>query len=146
MYAEIIVNAPVEGTFHYHIPADLAGRLTPGHLVEVFFGQQKAQGIILHLDKRSPIEATKPILALIDREPVVTEAQLELAQWLSEHYLTPLALCVKLFIPPGLSRRGDVLITPLVDLKSIVHSNETQGRLVKLLAERGPMRGRQIDH
>jgi primosomal protein N' (replication factor Y) len=146
MYAEIIVNAPVEGTFHYHIPAALAGRLRPGHLVEISFGQQRAQGIILRLDTHSPVDTTKPVLALIDREPVVMQAQLQLAAWMSEYYLTPLAQCVRLFVPPGLAKRGDVLITPIVDLDKVAAANDTQVRLLKLLARRGPLRGRQIDH
>lgn len=146
MYAEIIVNAPVEGTFHYHIPAELAGRVRPGHLVEVSFGQQRAQGVILHLDTRSPVGTTKPLMALIDREPVVTEVQLKLAQWMSEYYLTPLAQCVRLFIPPGLSKRGDVLIAPAVDPEHVTAASDTESRLLKLLARRGPLRARQIDH
>ena len=38
MYAELVVNieAPLEGTFHYQIPRDLAGSLKIGHLVETF--------------------------------------------------------------------------------------------------------------
>src|SRR5574341_2446525 len=146
MYSEIIVNAPVEGTFHYHIPAALAGRLRPGHLFEISFGQQRAQGIILRLATQSPVDTTKPVLGLIDREPVVTQAQLQLAEWMSEYYLTPLAQCVRLFIPPGLAKRGDVLITPKIDLNTVRAANDTQSRLLKLLALRGPLRGRQIDH
>lgn len=144
MYAEVVVNLPIEGSFHYHIPAEFAGKLRAGHLVEVSFGQQKAQGVVLCLDQTSPINATKPVLALIDREPVVTPRQLELAAWLSEFYLTPLAQCVQLFIPPGLSKRGDVLITPVVDPDQIDAGNDTQYRLLKLLAKRGPLRTRQI--
>jgi primosomal protein N' len=146
MFAEVIVNMPVEGTFHYHIPAEWAGRLHVGHLVEVEFGRQKAQGIILRFDRKSPVDAakTKPILCLIDREPVVGEAQLKLAAWMSDTYLAPLSECVRLFIPPGMSKRGDVLITPVIDPEQIEPESDTQNRLLILLARRGPLRGRQI--
>ncbi len=145
MYAEIVVNAPVEGTFHYHIPAELAGRIRPGHLVEVSFGTQKAQGVVIRLDVRSPVAATKPVLRLIDREPVISEAQLAVAHWISERYLAPLVQSVKLFIPPGLAKRGDVLITPVIDPTQIEAASDTQQRLLNLLAQRGPLRGRQIE-
>ena len=71
MYAEVLVNLPVEGTFHYHIPPDLAGRLDVGHLVEVSFGNQRAQGVVLALDRHAPVAQTKPIEALLDYLPVV---------------------------------------------------------------------------
>jgi len=146
MYAEVAINLPVEGTFHYHIPAELAGRLEFGHLVEVSFGPQLAQGIVLAFHPRPPhfVTETKPILRLIDRSPVVTPAQLELARWLSESYLASLSDSLRLFIPPGLSKRGDTLYTPLVDPQQIEPHSENETRLLNLLAKRGAMRGRQI--
>jgi primosomal protein N' (replication factor Y) len=144
MYAEVVVNLPVEGTFHYHIPAELSGYLHVGHLVEVSFGRRKAQGIVLGFDQHAPVEETKPVERLIDHRPVLTEWQLQLARWLSATYLAPLADCARLFIPPGLSKRGDVLITPLVDLETVEPSGDTQARLLRLLTRRGPLRGRQI--
>jgi primosomal protein N' (replication factor Y) len=144
MFAEVLVNLPIEGTFHYHIPADLAGRLEIGHLVEVSFGNQKAQGVILGFTLRSAVPDTKPVEALIDRQPVVGKTHLDLARWLSETYLTPLSECVRLFIPPGLSKRGDVLITPVIEPELVQAESDTQARLLKLLARRGSLRGRQI--
>ncbi len=144
MYAEVVVNLPVEGSFHYYIPAQWAGRLQPGHLVEVSFGTQKAQGVILSLDQHAPVETTKPVLDLIDRQPVLTPAQLELARWLSNTYLTPLSECVRLFIPTGLSKRGDVLVTPVIEPEQIEATSDTEARLLRLLARRGPLKGRQI--
>jgi len=144
MFAEVLVNLPVEGTFHYHIPSELAGRLEIGHLVEVSFGSQKAQGVILGFSLRSPVSGTKPVEALIDHQPVVGKVHLGLARWLSETYLAPLSDCVRLFIPPGLSKRGDSLITAVIDPGLIHADGDTQSRLLKLLARRGTLRGRQI--
>lgn len=145
MYAEIVVNLPIEGTFHYHIPSELAGRVQAGHLVEVSFGQQQAQGVVIALSLKAPVNSTKPVIALIDRKPVVTEQQLAVARWMSDYYYAPLSQCIQLFIPPGLSKRGDVLITPVIDPSIIEAENDTQQRLLKLLGERGPLRGRQIE-
>jgi primosomal protein N' (replication factor Y) len=144
VYAEIVVNMPVEGTYHYQIPPDLDGRVDVGHLVEVGFGKQKAQGVVIALDEHSPVKSTRPVLSLVDRAPVVNSAQLAVAYWLRDTYLAPLAQCVQVFLPPGLSRRGDVLITPVIDPAQIDAENEPQRRLLTLLARRGPLRGRQI--
>lgn len=146
MFAEIVVNLPVEGTFHYHIPPDLAGKLVIGHLVEVTFGRQKAQGVVIGFDLRSPVASTRPVEALIDRRPVLTGHQLALAAWLRDTYLTPLAECVRLFIPPGMSRRGDILISPTIPPQHVEPRDDTQSRLLSLLDRRGQLRGRQIAH
>ncbi|MBN1428606.1 MAG: primosomal protein N' [Anaerolineae bacterium] len=144
MYAEVVVNLPVEDIFHYHIPAELAGRLEIGHLVEVQFGAQKAQGVIVGFTLRAAVKNTRPILRLVERRPVVCQAHLDLAHWLSETYLASLPDCLRLFIPPGLSKRGDVQVVPVIDPLQIEAVSETQSRLLKLLARRGPLRGRQI--
>jgi primosomal protein N' (replication factor Y) (superfamily II helicase) len=144
MYAQVVVNQPVEGTFHYHIPAELAGRIRVGHLVEVSFGPHKNQAVVLSIDERSPVDSTKPVLGLVDREPVLTQQQLALASWISSRYWAPLSECIRLFIPPGLARRGDTLVTPLLDLSAVEADKDTEKRLIRLLALRGPLRGRQI--
>ncbi|MBN1312745.1 MAG: primosomal protein N' [Anaerolineae bacterium] len=144
MYAEVVVSLPVEDVFHYHIPADLAGRLEVGHLVEVQFGAQKTQGVIVGFTLQPAVKDTRPILRLVDRNPVVLQSHLALAQWLSETYLAPLSDCLRLFIPPGVSKRGDMQILPVIDPMQIEAATGTQTHLLKLLARRGPLRGRQI--
>ncbi len=144
MFAEVAVNRRVNSTFHYHIPAELAGRIAPGHLVKISFGTAHTTGIVIALRDDSPVPLTKPILERLDPEPVVTPAQLALAQWLAEQTVTPLGMCLWLMLPPGLAKRGDMLYT-LIDAE-YEGSSATQARLLSLLQRRGPLRGRQIDH
>jgi primosomal protein N' (replication factor Y) len=145
MYAEVAVNAPqVEGTFHYFIPAKLAGKLEPGHLVEVPFGKRVMQGVVVAISVDSPVSETRPVARLINAKPIVTPLQLELAVWLSREHHTPLTNAIQLMIPPGITRKSDVLVT-LVDPGGDANTN-TQKRLIALLEKRGPLRGRQISH
>ncbi|MEZ4594384.1 MAG: primosomal protein N' [Chloroflexota bacterium] len=147
MFAELVINieAPLEGTFHYHVPSDLRPKLRVGHLVEVEFGRRLAQGIILRFDDTAPIEDTKPIIALIDEKPVVFWWQLELAQWLSQTYLAPLNGCLRLMLPPGLTRWADVT----VDINPYWDGNgrltDLQKQIIDILQERGDLRGRQLN-
>ncbi len=145
-YARVIINldAPLESSFHYRIPPDLAGTVQPGHLVMVEFGHRTAQGIVVGLDNESPVPETKPIIALIASDPILSPTQLRLADWLSETYLTPPIHCLRLMLPPGLSQRADVtleLIPGAAKGKQLTH---VQQELIDLLAERGDLRGRQI--
>ena len=52
----------------------------------------------------SPVRA-KAILRLARPEPVLTLVQLELALWIADYYVAPLAESVKLFLDPGLLQK-----------------------------------------
>ena len=151
-YAEVAVNVPVHTAFHYHIPAGLAGKLRPGHLVRVSFGTGEQPGIVVALAERSPIEQTKPVLELIDPQPVLGEAHLATARWLSEETLTPLGACLWLFLPPGLTGRSDVRVALVddppaaqLDVDEIERLDDDAQQLLSLLRRRGPLLGRQLN-
>jgi primosomal protein N' (replication factor Y) len=103
---------PLALTFHYHIPAYLAGQLQPGHLVAVPFRTQQLTGIVVRLSEQSPVEQTKAIVALLDPLPVITPAQIQLAFWLSHEFIAPLATCLKYFQPPGSGRKPEWWLKP----------------------------------
>ena len=154
-YLEIAVNVPqVSGVFDYHLPPELEGKVEPGHLVVVPFARQTVQGVVIRLIPNPSVPETRPVHSLVDAQAVLTPAQIGLAQHLSEETLAPLAACIDLMIPPGLSQQADVLYTltgssPSTASRSSFASqakgNEIQGQLVKLLQKRGPLRGGQID-
>lgn len=147
-YVETAVNVPqVSGVFHYHLPPELEGRITPGHLVVVPFGAQTVQGVVLRYINEPEVDYTKAVESILDEQVVLTPAQIKLAQHLSESTLAPLAACVGLMIPVGVSRRADTLYIPVdspPELEKRLHA--TQQQVLKLLQERGPLRGRQIEH
>jgi primosomal protein N' (replication factor Y) (superfamily II helicase) len=146
LYAEVAVNIPhISGLFHYHLPPELEGQVKPGCLVVVPFGNREVQGIVLRLLDRPEVRETRPLLALLDELPVVTPAQLELAHWMANETLSPLAACFTPMLPPGLGQQSDTLyrLNPTkVDEKEL---NQPQLRLVRLLQERGELRGRQLE-
>ncbi|MCK5645987.1 MAG: hypothetical protein KAH97_04360, partial [Anaerolineales bacterium] len=91
MFVEVAVNLPpVRGTFHYHLSPELVDRVEPGHLVIASFGKRRVQGIVISLSETSPVAETKPIEMLVDPQPVLTSAQLQLAHWMAAETLTPL--------------------------------------------------------
>ena len=148
-YVEVAVNVPQAlGLFHYHLPAELTGKVGPGSLVVVPFGPQQVQGVILRLIDEPQVEVTRPVLDLLDPQPVLTQAQMELAAWLNEQTLAPLAACIDRMLPPGLSQHADTLylLQETVPADTGPEPTVLQARLVELLRKRGALRGRQIDH
>jgi primosomal protein N' (replication factor Y) (superfamily II helicase) len=146
MFAVVVVNieAPLEGLYHYHLPPDLAWQLQIGHLVEVEFGRSLAQAIVVDFDEQAPVEETKPVISLIDPAPVVRMWQIELARWLSQNYLAPLNGCLRLFLPPGLTRWSDITLDINPRWDGSGRLTETQSQIIGLLRERGDLRGRQL--
>jgi primosomal protein N' (replication factor Y) len=146
-YLEIAVNVPrVAGVYHYHLPAELEGQVQPGHLVVVPFGRQRVQGLVLRQVQNPAVAETRPVLELLDDLPVVTPALLGLVRELANATLAPLAACVDLMLPPGLSQQSETLYSlrsrPDGDLSTLT---PTQKRLVSLLQKRGALRTRQLE-
>jgi primosomal protein N' (replication factor Y) len=143
MFVEVAINLPrLRGTFDYHLPSPLQGRVKPGHLITAPFGHRNVQGIVVNLLKRPSVAETRPIEELLDPEPVLTPDQLELARWIEKQTLAPLIECLTLMLPPGLSQKADSLYT-LLD-SNAEGTTKNQKRIIDLLTRRGPLRGRQI--
>lgn len=146
MYAEVVINieAPLTGTFHYHVPTDLAALVQIGQMVEVEFGRNLAQGILIALSDSAPVAETKPLIALVDESPVARPWQIELGRWLSQHYLAPLNACLRLLLPPGLTRWADSTydINPAWDGDGRLTPLQTH--LVAALRAKGDLRGRKL--
>lgn len=149
-YAEIALTSAAQGgvrqTYHYLIPNEF-GSVEVGHLVEVAFGTARAAGIVVALSDSSPVLRAKPLLSRLDPEPVVTPLQIALARWLAEYTLAPLGACLALMIPAGVGRSGDKLYTLLnPGAVQAAKASDAAEKVVQLLAERGPLRGAQLDH
>lgn len=89
MFAEVIIPLAVPKTYTYAIPEEMVGQALPGVRVEVTFGRQKRYaGIIKSLSSEGPKEfVPKPIIQVLDSEPVLYENQLKLWNWMSNYYM-----------------------------------------------------------
>ncbi len=146
-YVEVAINLPqITDTYHYHLPEDLEEGVQPGSFVIVPFGSQRVQGVVLSFVHKPEVAETKPVEDIIDEKPVLTPMQMALAQWMADETLSALGTCIHLMLPPGLSQRTDTLISLKDDVEIDEPSlSSLEKRIINLLKERGPLRGRQID-
>lgn len=131
-YVEVIVDVAarrVDRTFTYAVPEELQSVIREGMRVKVPFGARKVEGFVVGLTDKSEVDKIKPIIAVIDREAVVTPDLLQLARWMSEYYMCTFVDALNSIIPrkvgrmqakkvnlinPGLSRiQIDDLLTTL---------------------------------
>jgi primosomal protein N' (replication factor Y) len=141
-FARVAVNLPaVSGEFDYVLPPGMA--VGPGQLVSVPFGAQTVQGVVFDLVDSASVPNPKPILNILDPQPVLTGLQLAFARQLAESTLNPLSAVINLFLPTGLSQQADTLYTFLRAPAAV--DGQVEKRLLDLFAQRNPLRGRQID-
>src|ERR1041384_8700231 len=87
-FVQIVVNVPaVAGTFDYAVPDSLLGHVGIGHLVVAPFGKQTVQGVVFRFIDQPSVPDVKEILELVDPAPVMTQAQIGLAEVMAEHLL-----------------------------------------------------------
>ena len=102
-YVDVILPLPLEGTFTYSVPEPMVAQVRMGVRVLVPLGRSKtytAMAMRLHSEK--PEFEIRPIIQVIDAEPVLIERQLRLWQWISTYYMSPIGDVFKAALPAGL--------------------------------------------
>ena len=89
--------------FSYLLPERLYGA-QPGKRVLVPFGTGNArrQGMIFSVGETDEPEKLKRVLDLLDETPVLSEAQLALAEYVAENNYCTLYEAVRVMLPPGI--------------------------------------------
>ncbi|MFQ5755756.1 MAG: primosomal protein N' [Acidiferrobacterales bacterium] len=102
----VAVPAPLRQCFDYSVPPRIP-RPAPGVRVRVPFGRRELVGVLIEVFDETPIARArlKPVLEILDREPIVPVALLGLLRWAAEYYHHPLGEVLKAALPATL-RRG----------------------------------------
>ncbi|MGI6250270.1 MAG: replication restart helicase PriA [Anaerolineaceae bacterium] len=146
-YVEVSTNiAKIDRTYHYSLPPELEGKVTVGSLVEVPFGAQVAQGIVMGFVEQPEVPETLDIYSVLSEDTLITPQQIELAEHLAKATFAPLGACMRMMIPSGLSQRAETLITLGEKPASPDDLPPLQKRILKLVAERESLRGGQLAH
>lgn len=103
-FADIALPVPIPRLFTYRVPVEISEVITPGVRVIVEFGKKRVvTGIVEKLHHSPPeVYVAKPILELLDTEPIVTKRQMAAMRWLAGYYLCTLGEVVNAALPSGL--------------------------------------------
>ena len=96
---EVALPLPLQSTFTYRVPggAPLPGR---GVRVLVPFGPRRVIGLVTGPATTVP-ETMKDVVEVLDEVPLAPPPLLDLAAWMSEHYLAAPGECYRLVLPPA---------------------------------------------
>lgn len=109
-FARVAVDGATYGMdklYDYRIPPRIAENAAVGCRVIVPFGKSsgKRQGIIMQISDSSEVGTIKPLTALLDVEPILSEQQLDLVRYLRETTFCTYFDAVRAMLPAGLNYR-----------------------------------------
>lgn len=113
VYANIIIPRPLEGSFTYHMPADMADTLGVGYRVIVPFGLKKfVTGIVEGFTTVRPtdIAEIKDVECVLDNSPIVKHPQIKFWHWIADYYMCPLGDVFKAAVPAGLKIESESVV------------------------------------
>jgi primosomal protein N' (replication factor Y) len=96
---EVALPLPLQTTFTYRVPPGMDMPLR-GVRVLVPFGPRRVIALVTGPAAAAP-EGLKDVLDILDEVPLAAPPLLDLAAWMSEHYLAPPGECYRLVLPPA---------------------------------------------
>jgi len=112
IFADIILPLALQQTYTFSVPEEMVPQLQTGLRVEVQFGKNKHYtGIVKRLHGTAPGHQTKPILSVIDLEPLITEKQIKLWEWTAKYYACTLGEVMNAGLPSHLKLTSETRIT-----------------------------------
>ncbi len=109
---EIAIPTPLRKTFDYVLPPQHSVLPAVGMRVQVPFGAQQMTGVIIAIKNSASVENTKlkPVLAILDTEPLLSPTLMDLTLWSSDYYQHPIGECFATVLP-NLLRKGEGLLS-----------------------------------
>jgi primosomal protein N' (replication factor Y) len=104
--ARVALPLPVDGLFEYSVPPDLVAQAAPGCRALVRFGSRHLTGVIVERVREAehPGEL-RPLLKLVDPEPVLSSALLDILREAAADVFCPLGVALAAALPAGSTPR-----------------------------------------
>ncbi len=106
-FIKVAVPCPLRKCFDYSTHDCPA----PGSRVEIPFGHRNLVGVVIATLACEPSRTVKPVIRIIDPEPVIPPTLLELMLWAADYYHHPVGEVILMALPPQL-RTARVLTDP----------------------------------
>ena len=105
-YVDVLLPLPLEGLFTYAVPEEMEAQVRFGVRLVVPLGRSKTYvAIAVKTHGQQPAFKVKPVMQVLDDEPVLTESQFSLWQWIADYYMSPLGEVYNAAMPLGLKQR-----------------------------------------
>jgi primosomal protein N' (replication factor Y) len=96
----VALPVPFQAPFTYRMPKGVPAP-ERGVRVQVPFGSRRMIGVVVGAAEEAEGRSLKEVAGVLDESPLVEPALLDLASWMSDHYLAPPGECYRLVLPPA---------------------------------------------
>ena len=141
-FVDVLLPLPLSALFTYRVPQDLEGYVQFGVRVIVPFGRSKLySGLVTRVHTEAPQQlTTKYILDVMDDQPVVSEKQFKLWQWMADYYLCSLGEVMAASLPSALKLASETKIKLHPDFSGdVTILNERELSIAEALARQEQM-------
>jgi primosomal protein N' (replication factor Y) (superfamily II helicase) len=107
--ARVVFNRPLDTAYHYLVPEELQEMILPGQRVRVPFGRGDTLtlGYCVGISTDPPTQKKlKTVRELCDREPLLSQAMLDLTEWISRRYLCSWGQVLESVVPAGVKKQS----------------------------------------
>src|SRR5438552_2914641 len=95
-FCDVALPVPLESVFSDRLvgtgPAGCARGVVP-------FRKERMVGVVTRLHDSPPAVEIKPVTAVLDEEPALSPALLELGEWIARYYIAPLGEVLRAMLP-----------------------------------------------
>lgn len=112
-FVDVILPLPLYSSYTYSVPQNLQEDVQAGSRVLVQFGKKKYYtGIVEAIHTNAPTGyEIKPLIAVLDPEPILRYPQLNFWKWMSDYYLCSPGEVYKAAIPTGLKPESETRVS-----------------------------------
>ncbi len=138
---DVLLPVPIPQAFTYRVPRHLDEVVKVGSRVIVPFGKNRVLTGIISSIHHSPPEKYKAryIAELMDDEPVVTDSQLWLFQWVADYYMCYAGEVMNMALPSGLKVNSEsrIQLNPDFDKPELLEEGDQE--ILKVIGESDSM-------
>lgn len=110
IYATVVIPLALPIAYTWKIPSHLQAAAAIGVRVEVQLRNKKYAGVIKAISTTKPIFEPKEIINILDEDPLLYPAQLELWQWMANYYLCSEGEVMQAAVPANLKLNSESVL------------------------------------
>ncbi|MCR4658796.1 MAG: primosomal protein N' [Bacteroidales bacterium] len=142
LFAEVILPLPLPGTYTYRVPAEYCNVVKTGQRVVVQFGNKHLYAaVVRRLSNDVPKYTVKYILSVLDIDPIVTEQQMQLWEWIADYYMCRIGEVMAVALPSVFRLASESAIAIHPDFSGeLGNLTDNELRIVNILSEHPVMK------
>ncbi|MGE5499270.1 MAG: primosomal protein N' [Syntrophothermus sp.] len=142
MFAEIVFPMPFRNSFTYRIPGEFEELARVGTRAVVPFGKRVLTGFIINVVEETEVtDKIKPLLDILDANPIFTAESIKFYEWISEYYISSLGEALRYSVPHGIDVESKKKIVSdkqfcLELLSKEKNKNSVKAKILSVLSEK----------